>query len=120
MATEDHFQLFTSIRYDPLLLTSDENSRQYLNFITPSPFYMLAYHRDRMVEAAQHFDFHQVEKRLQDGKALHEDLLKEVNTWSKKGGQDEALKVERHNKALRTNRRLTNGSFESYSTDPPT
>ena len=72
MASENEFQLFTSLRYDPLLLESQENSRPILNFVAPSPFYMLAYHRDRMVEAAQHFGFDAVEKRLQDGKALHE------------------------------------------------
>ncbi|KAH7337917.1 hypothetical protein BKA66DRAFT_615117 [Pyrenochaeta sp. MPI-SDFR-AT-0127] len=93
MATENEFQLFTSLRYDPLLLTSDENSRSDLNFLSPSPFYMLTYHRDRMVEAAQHFDFHEVEKRLKDGKALHDELLKQVNRWIEKGGQDEPLKL---------------------------
>lgn len=93
MAAENEFQLFTSLRYDPLLLTSEENSRPDLNFLSPSPFYMLAYHRDRMVEAAQHFDFHEVEKRLGDGEALHEELSKQVNAWIEKGGSDQPLKV---------------------------
>ncbi|KAI4701039.1 hypothetical protein J4E89_010875 [Alternaria sp. Ai002NY15] len=93
MASEDEFQLFTSLRYDPLLLKSEENSRAILNFVTPSPFYMLAYHRDRMVEAAQHFDFFEVEKRLKDGKALHEELLKRVQDEIKKTGKDEAMKL---------------------------
>ncbi|KAF1849065.1 uncharacterized protein K460DRAFT_375786 [Cucurbitaria berberidis CBS 394.84] len=93
MASENEFQLFTSLRYDPLLLSSEENSRPELNLVTPSPFYMLAYHRDRMIEAAQHFDFHEVEKRLRDGKALHEHLLREVNRWVEKGGHDQALKL---------------------------
>ncbi|KAI4940743.1 hypothetical protein J4E86_010715 [Alternaria arbusti] len=93
MASEDEFQLFTSLRYDPLLLQSEENSRAILNFVTPSPFYMLAYHRDRMVEAAQHFDFFEVEKRLKDGKALHEELLKRVQDEIKKTGKDEAMKL---------------------------
>ncbi|EAT86557.1 hypothetical protein HBI56_128270 [Parastagonospora nodorum] len=81
MTSEADFQLFTSIRYDPLLLESEENSRSDLNFITPSPFYMLAYHRGRMLEAAQHFDFDAVAERLQDGHALHEELLKRVKAW---------------------------------------
>lgn len=81
MTSEADFQLFTSIRYDPLLLESEENSRSDLNFITPSPFYMLAYHRGRMLEAAQHFDFDAVAERLQDGHALHEELLKRVKGW---------------------------------------
>ncbi|KAJ4991610.1 aminodeoxychorismate lyase [Stagonosporopsis vannaccii] len=94
MSTSPIFQLFTSIRYDPLLLTSSENSRPDLNFITPSPFYMLAYHRDRMVEAAQHFDFDLVTSALADGPALHNTLLEQVKTWQKKEGKDDGpLKV---------------------------
>jgi hypothetical protein len=93
MASEDGFQLFTSLRYDPLLLQSEQNSRAFLNFVTPSPFYMLVYHRDRMVEAAQHFDFFEVEKRLGDGKALHEELLERVSEKVKETGKDGAMKV---------------------------
>lgn len=93
MTSETDFRLFTSIRYDPLLLTSSENSRQELNFITPSPLYMLVYHRDRMREAAQHFDFDAVEERLKDGKALHEELLREVKRWIEQGNKDGSLKV---------------------------
>jgi len=93
MTSENEFQLFTSLRYDPLLLSSEENSRSILNFVTPSPFYMLAYHRDRMVEAAQHFDFFEVEKKLQDGKALHEELLKLTQSHIERSGKDEAMKV---------------------------
>ncbi|KAH6621942.1 hypothetical protein C7974DRAFT_314433 [Boeremia exigua] len=88
------FQLFTSLRYDPLLLTSPENSRPDLNFLAPSPFYMLAYHRDRMVEAAQHFDFAPVVAALADGAALHATLLGEVRAWQEKeGSRDGPLKV---------------------------
>lgn len=89
MSSPPAFQLFTSIRYDPLLLSSGENSRLDLNFITPSPFYMLTYHRDRMVEAAQHFDFDLVTKRLADGKSLHEELLRRVEEWQKKEGKED-------------------------------
>ncbi|KAF2007631.1 hypothetical protein P154DRAFT_383917, partial [Amniculicola lignicola CBS 123094] len=77
--TTPSFRLFTSLRYDPLLLTSPENSKSHLNFISPSPFYMLIYHRDRMLEAAQHFEFHAVAQKLQDGPALHAALLQKVN-----------------------------------------
>lgn len=90
-------QIFTSLRYDTILLKSEENSRPDLNFITPSPFYMLAYHRDRLVEAAQHFEFPEVEKRLQDGKRLHntlragaEGFIAPHGDWPK---HDVALKV---------------------------
>ncbi|KAL5117054.1 Aminodeoxychorismate lyase [Pleosporales sp. CAS-2024a] len=84
MAATEDFQLFTSVRYDALLLESDENSRSDLNFITPSPLYMLAYHRSRMLEAAQHFAFDAVAQRLQDGPALHNDILQRVHDWQSK------------------------------------
>ncbi|KAF1931187.1 uncharacterized protein M421DRAFT_57024 [Didymella exigua CBS 183.55] len=94
MSSTPTFQLFTSIRYDHLLLTSKENSRPELNFITPSPFYMLTYHRDRMVEAAQHFDFSPVVAFLADGTALHRNLQQRVTEWrAKEEKQDGPLKV---------------------------
>ena len=94
MASPPTFQLFTSLRYDPILLESTENSRQDLNFITPSPFYMLAYHRDRMVEAAQHFDFSLVTSKLSDGGSLHSLLLMLVQEWQKgEGKADGPLKL---------------------------
>lgn len=94
MLTSPEFQLFTSIRYDPLLLTSEENSRPDLNFVTPSPFYMLTYHRDRMVEAAQHFDFDAVTNALADGSALHSTLLFKVREWQEKENKEDGpLKV---------------------------
>lgn len=95
MVSEDQFRLFTSIRYDPLLLESAENSLPILNYVSPSPFYMLVYHRDRMLEAAQHFDFHAVAKRLEDGVSLHQELLQEVATYLERGGKDGPLKVSR-------------------------
>ncbi|KAF2871586.1 hypothetical protein BDV95DRAFT_618968 [Massariosphaeria phaeospora] len=93
MPSDTSFQLFTSLRYDPILLTSEENSLPALSFVSPSPFYMLVYHRDRMLEAAQHFDFHAVAKKLLDGKALHLSLLHKVREWVDNGGQDGALKL---------------------------
>ncbi|ORY03046.1 hypothetical protein BCR34DRAFT_545370 [Clohesyomyces aquaticus] len=94
MSSTSAFNLFSSLRYDPLLLTSDENSQPALNFISPSPFYMLVYHRDRMLEAAQHFEFHEVAKKLVDGEALHIALLAHVQEWiSKAEKKDEPLKV---------------------------
>lgn len=87
------FMIITALRYDPLLLTSEENSQPTLNFISPSPFYMLRYHRDRLLEAAQHFEFENVVEKLQDGKALHETLLQQIENLKERGGQDEALKV---------------------------
>lgn len=53
--TTPDFELFSSLRYDPVLLISSTNTR-----LTgaPSPFYMLPYHRDRIHEAAAHFKWH--------------------------------------------------------------
>jgi 4-amino-4-deoxychorismate lyase len=93
METGHSFHLFTSVRYDPLLLKSPENSLPILNYVTPSPFYMLIYHRDRMLEAAQHFDFHAVAQRLEDGVSLHQELLQEVAEYLRRGGQNVPLKV---------------------------
>ncbi|OWP06117.1 hypothetical protein B2J93_1874 [Marssonina coronariae] len=55
MASPD-FQLFSSLRYDPLLTSLALNSAAWDGEIErPSPFYMLPFHRDRMLQAAEHF-----------------------------------------------------------------
>ncbi|TVY80495.1 Aminodeoxychorismate lyase [Lachnellula suecica] len=55
MATPD-FQLFSSLRYDPLLSPLSINTEAWDGDIKYfSPFYMLPYHRDRMLQAAEHF-----------------------------------------------------------------
>jgi 4-amino-4-deoxychorismate lyase len=54
---------------------------------------MLVYHRDRMLEAAQHFDFHAVASYLSDGAKLHQTLLDRVWEWIKNGGEDGPLKL---------------------------
>ncbi|KAI9706614.1 MAG: hypothetical protein M1836_003623 [Candelina mexicana] len=51
--SDTSFSLLSSLRYDPLLLTSPENTSIYRT--TPTPFYMLQYHKDRLFAAAQHF-----------------------------------------------------------------
>jgi 4-amino-4-deoxychorismate lyase len=111
-------QLFTSLRYDPLLLTSDENSRTDLNFVAPSPFYMLAYHRDRMLEAAQHFDFDAVVATLADGEELHRQLLKRREAWaSENDKQDGPLKASN---LYLPSPNLTSQSYASSSTSRQT
>lgn len=52
--SETDFQLFTSLRFDPVLTDCNENSKLALG---PSPYYMLSHHRDRMLQAAQHFQW---------------------------------------------------------------
>lgn len=46
-----------------------------------------------MLEAAQHFDFHAVAKRLEDGLSLHEELLQNVEEYKQQEGKDGPLKV---------------------------
>jgi 4-amino-4-deoxychorismate lyase len=47
-----NFQLFSTLRFDVILLESSANSALSAS---PNPFYMLLYHRNRMLEAAVHF-----------------------------------------------------------------
>ncbi|CZS97589.1 hypothetical protein WAI453_008723 [Rhynchosporium graminicola] len=56
MGSPPDFQLFSSLRYDPLLRPLTINTTAWdgeIKFF--SPFYMLPYHRDRMLQAAEHF-----------------------------------------------------------------
>jgi hypothetical protein len=48
------FGLFTSLRYDPQLLQSSENTRLSGNN-APSPFYNFVYHYERLINALDHF-----------------------------------------------------------------
>ncbi|KAF2647513.1 hypothetical protein K491DRAFT_685457 [Lophiostoma macrostomum CBS 122681] len=95
MSSQDStFHIISAIRYDPLLLSSSENSKPTLNFVAPSPFYMLVYHRDRLVEAAQHFEIPSVVSQVADGAALHSILLQHVhNHRAENAGKDEPLKL---------------------------
>jgi len=68
MATrQPDFQLFSSLRFDVLLLESTANSAQSTS---PSPFYMLPYHRDRMLEAAAHFGWLVAAERIRGPEGL--------------------------------------------------
>ncbi|OBT75167.1 hypothetical protein VF21_05469 [Pseudogymnoascus sp. 05NY08] len=58
---EPTFDLFTSLRYDPLLLTCAANTTLSPS---PSPFYMLSHHRDRILDAARHFNWPLAVSRL--------------------------------------------------------
>lgn len=53
----ENFQLFTSLRFDPTLLQlgNDQPDDLGWNSGKPSPYYMLDYHRDRMLKAASHW-----------------------------------------------------------------
>ncbi|KAK8044682.1 hypothetical protein PG993_004706 [Apiospora rasikravindrae] len=52
----DEFKLFTTLRYDPALLAAPGQGFTNLGWNQrPSPFYILDYHRDRMLQAATHW-----------------------------------------------------------------
>ncbi|KAI2625914.1 aminotransferase [Hypoxylon sp. NC1633] len=54
----DNFQIFTSMRYDPLLLRAPSRGFTDIGWNqNPSPFYMLDLHRDRMLRAATHWNW---------------------------------------------------------------
>jgi hypothetical protein len=55
--TEPDFKLFSSLRYDPLLTSLPINTEAWDGDVKSSPFYMLPYHRDRMLQAAEHFNW---------------------------------------------------------------
>ncbi|KAF1982705.1 hypothetical protein K402DRAFT_339783 [Aulographum hederae CBS 113979] len=75
----ESFRLFSSLRYDPLLVSSQHNCSPSLSFREKSPFYMLKYHRDRMLEASERFGFHNVVPKLTNGTVLEEQLIERVN-----------------------------------------
>ncbi|KAI9760269.1 MAG: hypothetical protein M4579_001783 [Chaenotheca gracillima] len=58
------FELFSSLRYDPALLKSSANTALSGRPNQPSPFYMLRYHRDRIMAAAEHFGWEKAATRL--------------------------------------------------------
>jgi 4-amino-4-deoxychorismate lyase len=64
------FQLFSTLRFDVLLLESSANPTLSTS---PSPFYMLPYHRDRMLEAAAHFGWSVAAERIRGPEVLHHD-----------------------------------------------
>lgn len=58
---------------------------------------MLVHHRDRMLEAARHFGWDAVVKKLTDGKSLEKALLSEIETYeSRNGGAKTPLKVSKY------------------------
>lgn len=78
MASPD-FQLFTSLRYDPLLATLPVNTESWeAGSSSSSPFYILPFHRDRMLQAAEHFGWNVAAHRIQ-GPGGFDLLLKTLN-----------------------------------------
>ncbi|KAG0127513.1 aminotransferase [Tuber indicum] len=75
------FQIFTSHRYDPLLLTCPTNTTYSHDPSTPSPLYLLSHHRDRMLSAAEHFKWPpSITAPLSDLSLLHKTCLAAVHS----------------------------------------
>ena len=59
-------EVITSIRYDPLLIRSSQNTQLcYDDSDVPSQFYMLRYHRDRMLAAVHELGWTQARSFLE-------------------------------------------------------
>lgn len=92
-AVEESFQIFTSLRYDPALLEIPGSALKHAgwNYENASPLYMLSYHRDRLLRAANHWGWDAAVKVL-SGEAglrtLSESILKALGQ-----GQEGPLKV---------------------------
>ncbi|CUS08862.1 unnamed protein product [Tuber aestivum] len=89
MMPDETFRVFTSLRYDPLLLTCPINTTYSHDPSTPSPFYLLSHHRDRMLSATEHSGWSpSIAAPLSDLSLVHETCLSAVrsNNPSKKTG----------------------------------
>lgn len=91
MANEPAFELFSSLRYDPILIESSANSEVWPNKSTKTPYYMLPYHRDRILQAAEYFQWTEAISRLSGDKGL-DYLLKKLESSVSSSCQD-ALRV---------------------------
>lgn len=71
-AMAEDFQIFTSLRYDRALLDIKATKGHDLGWNTtkPSPFYMLDYHRDRMLRAATHWGWTKAIETIQGAEGL--------------------------------------------------
>ena len=88
MATDNgsqpDFQIMTSLRYDPLLLESAENTRFNYDPTKATPFYACRYHRDKMLNAAKYFAWEKVVARLQGDEGLQwfvKSMESAVDNW---------------------------------------
>jgi hypothetical protein len=92
---EPTFDLFTSLRYDPILIESQENARVDGSGEDWSPFYMLSYHRDRILAAATHFEWDAVIQKLEHEAGLKllkgEMTLAVAKYFGENGDQNETM-----------------------------
>lgn len=75
------FEIFTSLRYDPILRTSNQNSA--FSDGTESPLYMRSLHQCRLLEAAQEFGFDCSDGLafLGDGARFEQYIIREIGKW---------------------------------------
>lgn len=73
------FSLFTSLRYDAQLLTSDENTKLSGNG-QPSPLYNFVFHYERLINALDHFGWSTKSNSSTDS---HPDVIKPVSSIEK-------------------------------------
>ncbi|KAK6512183.1 hypothetical protein TWF481_001074 [Arthrobotrys musiformis] len=87
---ETSFDLFSSLQYSPSLLSSPENTEICGS---PCPFYMLDYHRDRILHAARNFGWSDAVAVLEAPDAL--DLMREkgVEAVERIGGGVARLRI---------------------------
>ena len=62
-SSERDFQIFSSLLYSPVLKSDPANTAVCGG---PSPFYLLPYHRDRLLRAAEHFNWPPAIEKLAD------------------------------------------------------
>ncbi|PBP17021.1 aminodeoxychorismate lyase [Diplocarpon rosae] len=78
MPASPDFQLFSSLRYDPLVVPLAVNTEAGHGESTRlSPFYMLPYHRDRMLQAAEYFGWTRAAEAIRDTAGLQH-LLRQL------------------------------------------
>lgn len=83
MPDQPSFELFSSLRYDPLLTSLPTNTSTWgpttaTSKPDHSPYYMLPFHRDRMLQAAENFKWATAADRI-DGAPGFSHLLEKLN-----------------------------------------
>lgn len=88
MSSEPDFRLFSTLRYDPVLRSIGANTKQWdgeTSLSSGCPFYLLAFHRDRILQAAEYFGWTKAVGQLEGPKGLPYLLSKleeQINTKS--------------------------------------
>ncbi|EPS30064.1 hypothetical protein PDE_05014 [Penicillium oxalicum 114-2] len=71
------FEIISSLRYDPDLprITNGLPNDEFYPAPKQSPYYLLSYHRDRLIAAARHFNWESALTFLQDGLEAFENFM---------------------------------------------